>query len=155
MYGMVNGRIQIDRLTGWNCKCTLHNYLWRQHHLPMVAKYNIIKCKLHSNAYCDIYFIVLPQFVTRTTYDNINGPGGTICVIILGPARPLMHPGKLSHYSACTSSAFKLKHLACTHTVACNFGVCMLASEHTQHTSGACHALALGLPHYTCGVQIQ
>ena len=34
----------------------------------------------------------------RTTYDNIDGPGGTIYVVILGPARPLMYPDKISHY---------------------------------------------------------
>ena len=49
----------------------------------------------------------------------------------------------------------KLKKIACTCTVAHNFGMCTIASEHTQHTSDACHKLTLGLPHYTCGVQVQ
>ena len=34
----------------------------------------------------------------RTTNDNIDGPGGTIYVIILGPARPLMYPDQISRY---------------------------------------------------------
>ena len=46
----------------------------------------------------------------------------------------------------------KLQKLACARTVARNFGVHMRASEHTRHTRNACHELALGLPHYTCGV---
>ena len=40
----------------------------------------------------------------------------------------------------------------CAHTVACDFGVHMRDSEYTQHTRDARHELALGLPHYTCGV---
>ena len=39
-----------------------------------------------------------------------------------------------------------------THTVARNFGVRTRASEHTRHARNARHKLALGLPHYTCGV---
>ena len=46
----------------------------------------------------------------------------------------------------------KLQKLACARTVACNFGVRMWAIKHTQHTRNACHEIALGLPHYTCGV---
>ena len=46
----------------------------------------------------------------------------------------------------------KLQKLACARTVARNFGVCTWASEHTRHTRNAHHKLALGLPHYTCGV---
>ena len=34
----------------------------------------------------------------RTTYDNINGPGGTIHVVIFGPAGPLMYPDQISCY---------------------------------------------------------
>ena len=34
-------------------------------------------------------------------------------------------------------------------------GVSTSATIHTQYTSDACHELALGLPHYTCGVQVQ
>ena len=33
-----------------------------------------------------------------------------------------------------------------------NFGVRMWASEHMRHTRNVRHELALGLPHYTCGV---
>ena len=46
----------------------------------------------------------------------------------------------------------KLQKLACARTVARNFGVCIWASEHTQHTRNARHELALGLLHYTCRV---
>ena len=35
-----------------------------------------------------------------TTYDNINGPGGTIYVVILGLAGPLMYPDQISRYSS-------------------------------------------------------
>ena len=42
----------------------------------------------------------------------------------------------------------KLQNLASAH----NFGMCTWASEHTRHMRNACHELALGLPHYTCGV---
>ena len=46
----------------------------------------------------------------------------------------------------------KLQKLAYAHTVAQDFGVRTLNSKHTQHTRDTCHELALGLPHYTCGV---
>ena len=46
----------------------------------------------------------------------------------------------------------KLQKLACACTVACNFGMRTWACEHTQHMRNACHELALGLPHYMCGV---
>ena len=46
----------------------------------------------------------------------------------------------------------KLQKLACAHTVARNFGMRMRVSEHTQHMRNARHELALGLPHYMCGV---
>ena len=46
----------------------------------------------------------------------------------------------------------KLQKLACTHTVACNFGMRTRDSKHTRHTRDACHELSLGLPHYMCGV---
>ena len=49
----------------------------------------------------------------------------------------------------------KLKNLAYTCTVAHNCGVRTTVSEHTQHTSDARHKLALGLPQYMCGVQVQ
>ena len=46
----------------------------------------------------------------------------------------------------------KLQKLACACTIARDFGMRMWDSKHTRHTRGACHKLALGLPHYTCGV---
>ena len=46
----------------------------------------------------------------------------------------------------------KLKKLACARTVARDFGVRTRDSKHTCHTRDVCHELALGLPHYTCGV---
>ena len=46
----------------------------------------------------------------------------------------------------------KVKKLACARTVACDFGMCTWGSKHTRHTRDARHELALGLPHYTCGV---
>ena len=46
----------------------------------------------------------------------------------------------------------KLQKLACACTIACDFGVCMQDSKHMRHTRDVCHELALGLPHYTCGV---
>ena len=49
--------------------------------------------------------------------------------------------------SACLPHV-KLKRLACMCTVAPNFGVRTIAIEHMQHTSDACHKLALDLPHY-------
>ena len=39
-----------------------------------------------------------------TTYDNINGLGWTIYVIIFGPAGPLMYPDQISRYSALHTS---------------------------------------------------
>ena len=45
-----------------------------------------------------------------------------------------------------------LKKLACACTVACDFVMRIQDSKHTQHTRDARHELALGLPHYTCGV---
>ena len=46
----------------------------------------------------------------------------------------------------------KLQKLACVCTVAYNFGVRTWACEHMRHMRNACHELALGLPHYMCGV---
>ena len=34
----------------------------------------------------------------RATYDNINGPSGTIYVVIFAPAGPLMYPDQISRY---------------------------------------------------------
>ena len=53
---------------------------------------------------------------------------------------------------ACTFNMCKTSKLACARTVALNFGMRTWASEHTRHTRNARHKLALGLPHYTCGV---
>ena len=46
----------------------------------------------------------------------------------------------------------ELKKLTCAHTVARNFGVRTRDSKHTRHTRDARHELALGLPHYKCGL---
>ena len=46
----------------------------------------------------------------------------------------------------------KLQKLACVCTFARNFGVRIWDSKHMWHTRDARHELALGLPHYTCGV---
>ena len=46
----------------------------------------------------------------------------------------------------------KLQKLVCAPTVASDFGMRTRDSKHTQHTRDARHDLALGLPHYTCGV---
>ena len=46
----------------------------------------------------------------------------------------------------------KLQKLACAHTVARDFGVHTWDSKHTQNMIDTRHELALGLPHYTCGV---
>ena len=35
----------------------------------------------------------------RTTYDNINGPGGPFMFDIIGPAGPLMYPDQIFRYS--------------------------------------------------------
>ena len=35
----------------------------------------------------------------RTTYDNINDLGGTIYIVIFGPAGPFMYPDQISCYS--------------------------------------------------------
>ena len=55
------------------------------------------------------------------------------------------------HVLACLTCA-KLKKLACACTVACDFVMRMRDSKHTRHMRDAHHELALGLPHYTCGV---
>ena len=46
----------------------------------------------------------------------------------------------------------ELQKLACARTIARNFGMRTRDSKHTQHMRDARHKLALGLPHYTCGV---
>ena len=64
------------------------------------------------------------------------------------------HTCQYMHVSTCLLH-IKFKNLACTCTVARNFGVCMFASEHMGHMTDGHHELALGLPHYTCGIQVQ
>ena len=49
-----------------------------------------------------------------------------------------------------TRAKFQKRTCACT--VACDFAVRVQDSKHTQHKRDAHHELALGLPHYTCGV---
>ena len=46
----------------------------------------------------------------------------------------------------------KLQKLVCACTVARSFGVRTRTSEHTKHMTNARHELALGSPHYMCGV---
>ena len=46
----------------------------------------------------------------------------------------------------------KLKKLACAHNVARDFGMHTRDSKHMRHTRDARRELALGLPHYMCGV---
>ena len=46
----------------------------------------------------------------------------------------------------------KIQKLACACTAAHDFGVHTWESKHTRHTRDTRHELALGLPHYTCGV---
>ena len=46
----------------------------------------------------------------------------------------------------------KLKKLTCASTVARDFGVRTRDSKHTRHMRVPRHELALGLPHYMCGV---
>ena len=36
----------------------------------------------------------------RTTYNNINGPGGPFMLVIIGPAGPFMYPDQISRYSS-------------------------------------------------------
>ena len=51
-------------------------------------------------------------------------------------------------FNVCKTS----KKLVCTHAIAHKFDVHTWATEHAQYTRDACHELALGLPHYMCGV---
>ena len=46
----------------------------------------------------------------------------------------------------------KFQKLARARTVAHDFGMRTRDSKHTRHTRDAHHELALGSPHYTCGV---
>ena len=46
----------------------------------------------------------------RTTYDNINGPGGPFMFNIIGPARPLMYPDQIfrDNYVPCMHMSMHL-----------------------------------------------
>ena len=46
----------------------------------------------------------------------------------------------------------KVKKLVCAHTVARDFGMRQQDGKHTRHMRDGRHKLALGLPHFTCGV---
>ena len=61
------------------------------------------------------------------------------------------HACRYTHVLACLTRA-KLQKLACARIITCNFGVYKWDSKHMRHTRDARHELALGLPHYTCGV---
>ena len=61
------------------------------------------------------------------------------------------HVCRYTHVLARLTHA-KVKKLANACTVACDFGMRTQDSKHTQHTRDARHELALGLPHYMCGV---
>ena len=43
----------------------------------------------------------------RTTYDNINGPGGPFMFDIIGPAGPLMYPDQIFRYRSIPNLCFK------------------------------------------------
>ena len=67
----------------------------------------LLNVNLRSNAYsCNSYiFYCLASICDPdhlcfrlTTYEDINGPGGTIYAIILGLARSLMYQDQISHY---------------------------------------------------------
>ena len=71
---------------------------------------------------------------------------GTIILLIYSIAQFKLYTRVQTH--ACVLAhltCVKLQKLECARTVARNFGVRTRPSEHT-------HELALGLPHYTCGV---
>ena len=46
----------------------------------------------------------------------------------------------------------KLQKLVYAITVVLDFGMCMRGSEYMQHMRDTRHELALGFPHYRCGV---
>ena len=57
------------------------------------------------------------------------------------------------HTCECTFTACKTSKTGmCMHSCTQFWHVCMWDSEHTRHRRDAHHELALGLPHYTCGV---
>ena len=78
------------------------------------------------------------------------------CIIILDFAASHIHTVQLNlnltHVCWYTHVSERFPHaklwsLACKHTVACNFAVRVVASEHMWHMSDAYHELALDLPH--------
>ena len=53
---------------------------------------------MHAVTYCKQNLLfVHPDHLCfdRTTYDNINGPGGPVMFDIIGPAGPLMYPDQI------------------------------------------------------------
>ena len=44
----------------------------------------------------------------RTTYDNINGPGGPFMFDIIGPAGPLMYTDQISRDSSLVPESYSL-----------------------------------------------
>ena len=74
-------------------------------------------------------------------------------VAMYGTAQFKLYTYVQVHAYACTFNAYKTsKPGLCTCTVARDFSVCTRESKHTRHTRDARHELALGLPHYMCGV---
>ena len=55
------------------------------------------------------------------------------------------------HVYACMLMHAKLQELACAHTVALNSGM-HTQDRYTQYMRDEHHKLALGFPHYMCGV---
>ena len=43
----------------------------------------------------------------RTTYNNINGPGGPFMLVIIGPAGPFMYPDQISRYRSVMALQFE------------------------------------------------
>ena len=57
---------------------------------------------MHAITYCEQNLsFAYPDHLCfdRTTYDNINGPGGPFMFDIIGLAGPLMYPDQISHDS--------------------------------------------------------
>ena len=72
--------------------------------------------------------------------------------VLYGTAQFKLYTRMQVHACVARLTRAKLKKLACACTVAHNFVVRTQDSKHTRHTRDAHHKLALGLPHYTCGV---
>ena len=104
------------------------------------------------------------QLLAVTTYSDcqLNGPNPYSFAYFLFYTCLIYSKAQFKLYTlmsvsvcVCIFTACKTLKMACMCTVAHNFGVHTIASEHTQHTSDACLELRLGLPHYTCSVQVQ